>query len=154
MKKLVITLSVVALFICTGCADRNAFKEFHISKRQELSEDTILTVKLNDQKETAGIVTVVYLNKIYPKKYHDKEYFYIYYYLKEKSSKLIFLLNNKKPLEVDELPRQNPFATLTSFNAPWSKYKLVAFQKEGNILKLKIKTAKAAEATLTFIKDK
>ncbi len=153
--KIFLSSIIGTLFILlTGCAKHNAFKQFHMSATQERNEDNIQTFKIKKDKSIHGIVTVVYLNKVFPKIYKDNEYFYVYYYLKDKDEKASFFLNNRNSLLREKLPKENKFAKLTSFQAPWSNYYLIGFQKEDNILNLTVKTNKAASATLQFIKDK
>ena len=154
MKILFSFLIVNILVLFSGCADRNAFMAFHLTKEQELSEDSILTLKLKDKTSIHGTISVVYLNKVFPKEFHDKESFYIYYYLKDKNETISFLLNGKKPLSIEKLSAENRYADLTDFKAPWSRYEVVTFPKEGNVLKLEVKTDKAADAALKFVKDK
>jgi hypothetical protein len=152
MRTFLITSLFIMLF--AGCTHQNAFTRFHISQKEERTEESIQTVKITLNGESVGLATVVYLNKVMPKIYYDKEYFYLYYYLKDKEAKIEFLLNNKRALDVKELPSKNRFSNLTSFNASWSQYRLVVFKKAGNVLKFTIKTDKAAKATLEFVKDK
>jgi hypothetical protein len=154
MKTFLFTTLLSAIVLFNGCTKQNAFNKFNLSKEKELSEDTIETLKIKDANKTEGIVSVVYLNKVFPELYKDNEYFYIYYYLKQKDANITFLLNDKPSMLQEELPAQNRFSDLTSFNAPWSKYYIVGFKKEGNVLNLRVETDKAAGATLKFVKDK
>ena len=152
MRTFLLTLLITSLFI--GCAQQNAFEKFHFTGVKELSEDSIQTLKIKKATTTQGIITVVYLNKVLPKLYKDNEYFYVYYYIKDKNDTVSFTLNGNPSLLQEELKSENDFSYLTSFTAPWNKYYLLGFQKEGNVLNLKIKTSKAASATLKFVKDK
>jgi len=146
-------LFIILLFL-TGCSNRNAFEQFHISPKKELSEENIQTFKIKNGESVDGIVSAIYLNKVLPKLYKENEYFYVYYYIKDKNATVSFLLNGKPSLLKEELPANNEFSNLTSFDAPWSKYYLLGFKKEGNILNFTIKTDKGASATLQFVKDK
>jgi len=155
MKIILLVITLILSGLLSACSDKhNAFEPFAFTKAKELSEDTILTLKIKNKESVHGIVSVIYLNKVFPKEFHTKEYFYVYYYLKEKDEKISFLLNNKKPLSIKELNAENRFSTLTNFDAAWSKYYLLVFNREGNILDFQIKTDKAASATLKFVKDK
>ena len=148
---------IFSLFIfLSACGHKhNAFEKFHISHEKELSEDILQTLKVKrSDQSVAGMVTVVYLNKVFPKRYKDGEYFYIYYYIKNPHSSIAVTLNGAQPLEVQHLPVNNQFSYLTSFDASWSRYILVKFAKEGNRLQLKFTADKAAVATLQFVKDK
>jgi len=136
-----------------GCAQKNAFERFHISKSQELAEDTIWSSKVvNEKAEVVGIVTAVCLNKIDAKLYSDHEYFYVYLYAKNKNDAINFSLNGMPALLAEELPTENEFTTLTSFKSKWNKYYLVGFAKQQGTLNLKVQIGKSS-ATLTFKQD-
>jgi hypothetical protein len=152
MKTFLTILLFITLF--NGCAQQNAFEKFKLTHTEELSENSIETLKIKNGTKIAGIVNVVYLNKVLPKLYKNNEYFYVYYYVKDKNTTVTFTLNNNPSLLREKLKAHNEFSYLTSFEAPWSKYYLLGFKKEGNNLNLKIQTSKGASATLQFIKDK
>ncbi|HFB53525.1 MAG TPA: hypothetical protein ENJ67_02220 [Sulfurimonas autotrophica] len=152
MKTFLIILSLTVLF--GACAKQNAFDKFELSATKELSEDNIQSLKIKQGDKVAGIVNVIYLNKVLPDLYKDNEYFYVYYYMKDKNATVHFELNGEPSLLREELPSKNEFSYLTSFEAPWSKYYLLGFKKQGNVLKLSINSDTAASATVTFVKDK
>ena len=152
MKTFLIIFFLILLL--DNCSDKNAFDNFNLSKAKELSEDSIQTLKIKQGNKIAGIVNVIYLNKVLPKLYKENEYFYIYYYMKDQNATVNFTLNEKPSLLLEELPARNKFSYLTSFSAPWSKYYLVGFQKQGNILKLQMSSNNAANVTVKFVKDK
>jgi len=136
-----------------GCAQKNAFERFHLSKSQELAEDTISSSKVvNEKAEVVGIVTAVNLNKIDAKLYGDHEYFYVYLYAKNKKDAINFSLNGMPALLEEELPNENEFTALTSFQSKWNRYYLVGFAKQKGTLNLKIQIGKSS-ATLTFRQD-
>ncbi|MBA1432452.1 MAG: hypothetical protein FAF04_02385 [Epsilonproteobacteria bacterium] len=152
MKTFLIILFLTLLL--NNCADKNAFDNFNLSATKELSEDSIESLKIKQGDKIAGLVNVIYLNKVLPKRYKENEYFYVYYYMKDKNATVSFTLNGEPSLLREELPAQNEFSYLTSFSAPWSKYYLVGFKKQGNVLKLRINSNSAASATVEFVKDK
>ena len=152
MKTFLIILSLTVLF--DACAKQNAFDKFELSATKELSEDNIQSLKIKQGDKVAGIVNVIYLHKVLPDLYKDNEYFYVYYYMKDKNATVHFELNGEPSLLREELPSKNEFSYLTSFEAPWSKYYLLGFKKQGNVLKLSINSDTAASATVTFVKDK
>ncbi|QOP45687.1 hypothetical protein [Sulfurimonas paralvinellae] len=152
MKTFAIILLITILF--NGCAQQNAFEKFDLSATRELSEDSIQSLKITQGDKIIGIVNAIYLNKVLPNEYKDNEYFYVYYYMKEGDMNVSFTLNGEPSMLREELPAQNEFSNLTSFLAPWSKYYLLGFKKQGNVLKLSINTNVAANATLEFVKDK
>ncbi|MEN4053243.1 hypothetical protein [Sulfurimonas sp. NWX79] len=152
MRTFLATVLFILLFI--GCAQKNAFEKFHFTSVKELSEDSIQTLKIKKGTKVEGVINVIHLNKVLPEMYNQNEYFYVYYYIKDKNDTVTFTLNGKPSLLQEELESENEFSYLTSFTAPWSKYCLLGFQKEGNVLNLKIETSKAVNATLQFVKDK
>ena len=152
MKTFLIILSLTVLF--GGCAQQNAFEKFELTATKERSEDNIQSFKIKRGEEVAGIFNVVYLNKVLPNLYKENEYFYVYYYMKDKNATVHFELNGEPSLLREELPVQNEFTYLTSFEAPWSKYYLLGFKKQENVLKLSIYSNTAASATVEFVKDK
>ncbi len=153
MKRLFLLLGVGAMFF--GCSRDAAFDRFALTKEQKLAENSILSTKITYKERVNGVANVVYLNEIEPNKYKDKEYFYIYLYLKGEDQKLTFLLNKHHPLQVTQLPAKNQFSDLVSFRAPWSQYYLVVFahQKQDKLY-LKIKNKQYTSEKLYFEKDK
>ena len=152
MKTFGIILLLTILF--SACAQQNAFERFNFSKTKELSEDSIQSFKMKKGDKVDGIVNVIYLNKVLPDIYKGNEYFYVYYYVKDKNASVNFTLNNKISMLREELPPKNDFSYLTSFSVPWNKYYLLGFAKQGNTLQLKASSSQGASATLKFIKDK
>ncbi len=145
-------ISILVFFIITfgGCAQKNAFERFHISKSQELAEDNIQSSKVvNEKAEVVGIVTAVYLNKINPKIYKDYEYFYIYLYAKNKNDIINFSLNGMPALLAEDLSAKNEFTLLTSFASKWNQYYLVGFAKQQETLHLNIQMGQSS-TTLVF----
>lgn len=130
---------IIVLFL-GGCAQKDAFSRFGLTKEQRLSENSIQTAKIKSLTDkSVGMVSVIYLNEIYPEKYTDGEYFYIYYYVKEKQN-LEFILNNIEALSVEKLTSDNKFAKLLNSRNSWNKYILVKFKKTDDYkLTLKLK---------------
>jgi len=133
-----------------GCAQKNAFERFHISKVQESAEDNIQNSKvINKKSEVIGVVTAIYLNKVKPQLYSDYEYFYVYLYAKNKNDAINFSLNGMPALLAEELSAQNEFTVLTSFKSKWNKYYLVGFAKQQGTLHLNIQMGQNS-TTLVF----
>ena len=128
MKTFTIILTFLALF--SGCASKNAFEQFKMSEKQELSANALQRSKIKYGENVNGIVSTIYLNFVSPKEYIDGEYFYIYAYLKNKNYEFRFLLNDNEPISIQELPPVNKFTELTHIDNEWSKYYLVKFEKQ------------------------
>ena len=153
MKNILITILFITIF--TNCSTNNAFSHFTLDSDQAKSEDTLQSSKIvSESKKNEGIISVIYLNNVFPKTYNTKEYFYIHYYLKESSNTIDFFLNNKSAQESKELESKNRFSDLTSFKGAWQKYLLVTFEKqEKDVLVFKAKTSDATSREIIFRKE-
>ena len=141
------------LLFLNGCSQNNAFTRFHMTPEQELGSDSILKSKVKKGDINDGLVSVVYLNRIYPKKYTDAEYFYVYFYLKTKKEKPLFLLNAHQALKIKELQRVNEFTNLTSIETKWNKYYLVSFAPQKDKLNFSFESGPFSSDLLMFEKD-
>lgn len=151
MKTFLISTAILVTFL--GCSHNNAFDRFEMSKTRELSEENIQSAKITQGDEVGGVVTAVYLNKIYPHLYKDAEYFYIYLNLQEKTQETQFILNNLPSLLVEELNSTNEYTELTLFDAEWKRYYLVGFKEGKGNLKLHVKNGEYSSSVLTFKKN-
>ncbi|MDQ7068800.1 MAG: hypothetical protein Q9M40_12995 [Sulfurimonas sp.] len=101
-----------------------------------------------------GIITCVYLNSVYPQKYKDGEYFYIYLYAKESNAPMNFILNGKNASFVKELTPNNEFTSLTDSKDDWQNYYLVKFApQKATQLKLIAKIANFSSNPIIFQKE-
>lgn len=160
MKFFLILLSIA--IINSGCSFKNGFSKFNMTKEQELSAESLQSSKITNSNGVQGIVSAIYLNKVYPKAFYKDEYFFVYYYIKEDkemhnpnffdNKQTMLLLNSKEPIKIKELPSDNQFSDLVSVRNKWSKYYLVAFKESGNILNLVIKSQNSSSNTLTYVK--
>lgn len=150
MKTFLIITTILVAFL--GCSHNNAFDRFEMSTERELSEENIQSSKIMDANETTGVVTVVYLNKIYPNLYKNAEYFYIYLNVEGESNETEFMLNDFPSLLAEELQSTNPYTKLTLFDAEWKHYYFVGFKEDGDTLKVQIKNKNASSSALTFKK--
>jgi len=149
MKHFIIIIPIILLF--SACSDKTAFSKFNMSKKQELSANSIQSSRIMLNNNILGVVSVLYLNDIYPKIYNKNEYFYIYYYLKN-PQKVDFILNNKKAIKIIKLKPLNQFSKLVSSSNKWNQHYLVEFSKEGNSLNLLLKSAEASSHTFRYHK--
>ena len=151
MKIFLITLTFSVLF--SGCANKSAFEQFNMSQEQELSANALQRSKVKFGDKVNGILSAVYLNFVFPQKYNDGEYFYVYTYVKNKNYQSLFLLNGKEPLSIEELPSKNEFTKLTLEESEWSKYYLLKFAKQGDKLSFVFENGPYSSDTLKFEKD-
>ncbi len=147
------TIILTFLVLVSGCASRNAFEDFNMSKEQELSANALQRSKIKFEDKVNGIVSVIYLNFVSPQEYNDDEYFYVYAYVKNKNYESRFLLNGKAPVSIKELPSKNDFTNLTLIDNKWSKYYLVRFAQQGDKLNFVFETGPYSSDTLEFEKD-
>ena len=151
MKTFLVFL-VFSIFFA-GCAEKSAFSRFDMSEKQELGADSLMNSKVREGNRVEGVVSVIYLNKIYPEIYQEGEFFYVYMYLKNRDNKLSFILNNEEAISVKKLPIKNKFNYLTSIDTKWNKYYLVKFKKQGDILKFLLESGPSSSDLLVFEKD-
>jgi len=137
-----------------SCSQRNAFSNFGITPVQEKSEENIQSAKIINGENIDGIVTAVYLNKIFPKRFHTQEYFYLYMYSKIKAKNINFMLNHQRAIALKELNTTNEFTQLTSFKAQWSKYYLMEFPQQDGNLSLQVKYLDFSSKGIIFPKEK
>jgi len=154
---------LIFLLVFLGCADKNAFSKFDLESEQELSADSLQSSKIKKGNNVRGIVSAIYLNKVYPNRYTKDEYFYVYLYLKDEKEmhnpntlediKLTMRLNTKLPIKIKELDAKNKFSHLTSTYSEWMKYYLVAFEQvQENELSLVLETDQSSSDLLKYQK--
>jgi len=145
---IMLLLSIISF---SACANKSAFDDFNITKKQALSVEQIQSSKMKSTNGVTGIATALYLNNIDKKEFHGDEYFYVSLFVQgSKNEDIQFLLNSKRPLHVERLTNANKFTKLTSINAAWLKYYLVTFNKENGDLKLQIKDNNNSSRLLLF----
>lgn len=151
MKTLWLALTFLVLF--SGCADKNAFAKFNMNEKEELGADSLLNSKVKKGQKVDGIVSVVYLNKVYPKKFAEDEVFYVNFYVKNKTQLFSFTLNQEKSISVKKLKVENSYSYLTPLKTKWSKYYLVKFKKQKDILNFVFHNDSFESDPLIFEKD-
>lgn len=162
MKNLFILIFIAVL---TGCSGSNGFTKFSLTPEQERTEASLQSAKIiNNNGSLEGVMHAVYLNQVYPKKFHGYEYFYIYFYKKEKRDiydpvkiedpLLSFTLNSKLPIKIKELSHANAFSHLSNADQEWNRYFLVAFKEQGSRLTLLLKSDKVTSNPLIYQKDR
>ena len=143
----------MVIITINGCSSNNAFKNFNLDKKQELSINSLQSSKVKDSEKIDGIVSVIYLNKIYPKLFNDNEYFFVYFYLKTDNN-LQYKLNGALPLKIKKLNQNNRFADLIDVKNNWNSYYLITFKKQDkNELKFIFENYPFVSDLLVFQKD-
>ena len=124
-----------------------------MSKKEELGADSMLNSKVKKGKEINGIISAVYLNKVYPEKAMGEEVFYVNFYVKKESQNFFFTLNEEKSLFIKELQSDNTYSFLTPLKTKWSKYYLIKFKKQKDILNFVFHNGSFSSDSLVFEKD-
>jgi len=155
MRKKMKTFTIILTFLVliSGCSSKNAFEQFEMNEKQELATNALARSKIKYADKVNGIISIVYLNFVSSDEYDDGEYFYVYAYLKNKNYEFRFLLNDKEPVSVKELPSTNKFTELTSISNEWSKYYLVKFAKQDDKLSFVFENGPYSSDILRFEKD-
>lgn len=136
MKLFLPALTVLTLF--WGCSYENGFSKFDLSKEEELSANSLQNSKIKHKNELSGLFQSIYLNDVYPEKYHDDEFFYISIYVKNKNGfdpnnlAQYMRLNKTAPLSVEKLPESNQFSHLLASQNDWNSYYLVSFKQQAD----------------------
>ena len=155
MRKKMKTFTIILTFLVliSGCSSKNAFEQFEMNEKQELATNALARSKIKYADKVNGIISIVYLNFVSSDEYDDGEYFYVYAYLKNKNYEFRFLLNDKEPISVKELPSTNEFTELTHISNEWSRYYLVKFPKQDDKLSFVFENGPYSSDILKFEKD-
>jgi len=151
MKTFLITLIFLLAF--SACSQKTAFSRFDMSKKQELSADSLQRSKLKSGAKVNGIVSIIYLNMVSPERYNGNEYFYVNSYVKNKKESSVMLLNKQAPVSVKKLPPENEFTNLMLVRTQWSEYFLVEFPKQGDKISFVLENGQYTSDPLKFEKD-
>lgn len=131
MKYIIITLITILAF--SGCSKKNAFNNFMLNEKQELSINSLQSSKIKRSEKIEGIFSAIYLNEIYPELFNYNEYFFVYYYMKSEVTNLTLKLNKNLPIKIKKLSANNRFTNLIKIENNWNNYYLIAFKKEESI---------------------
>ena len=133
MKYFLLTI-ILSILPLTGCSRNNAFDDFKLSKKQELTINSLQSSKIRHDNKIGGIFSAVYLNEIYPELFNNQEYFFVFFYTNHDDA-IKFTLNKKLPLKIKKLSTDNRFSNLIKMKNGWNNYYLIAFdtQKEKSL---------------------
>ncbi|MBU0720610.1 hypothetical protein KJ877_04660 [bacterium] len=155
--------SLVLILFFSGCSHQNAFSKFKMDEKQELSASSLQSSKIKSGEDIRGIFSAIYLNEVYPESFNQKEYFFVYLYLKEKKimhnpnalndAELTLKLNGRPPIKIKQLPHANRFSHLAFTQSEWNSYYLVAFEEEGKELSLVLESGDSLSDALLYKKD-
>lgn len=150
----------IFLIFFTGCSQKNAFVKFNMSKDEERSVSSLQTSQIMGKNgEIAGVVSTVYLNEVYPKKFSRYDSFFIYIYMKDSKNidlidpKINLEMNEQVPVNSTELPNNSEFTHLVDVKSSWNRYYLVEFEKDCNTLNLIFDNGLSKSSVLKYKKD-
>lgn len=132
-------VSILATLLVQGCSRNSAYQYLQMNSDEERAIDSLQTGTIASSLETEAIMSTIYLNRVYPKKYNDAEYFFISLYLQADkrlyyNNALVSIdynltLNSKPPIEVKKLKPSDPIRQLMPLKNEWNRYYLVEFEK-------------------------
>ena len=162
MRNFFILISIM-VFI-SGCSRTTAFDFFKMDDNYERAVDNLQTGTIVKSFETKAILSTVYLNRVYPKKYSDGEYFFVSIYLREdirlyfkagiNNKKYKFTLNGEEPLLGEELKSDDELRLSMPITNEWNRYYLVKFDTQNTKeLKLILENDESDSVELTYQKE-
>ena len=152
-----ILTSLIVVLLLSSCATKSAFSKFKMDEKQELSASSLQSSKISSKDGVDGVFSAIYLNEVYPETYKEFETFYVYLYLKREKPEFTIKLNDKLPLNMEQLPYDNKFAYLVSTDNDWNKYYIVTFEKadsNATALNLVVQSGNSSSAVLNFKNEK
>ena len=149
-------LNFILILLFSGCSHRNAFSQFEMQKKKELSVSYLQSYKLMQDDKVKGIMSVIYLNNAFRKEFQNYETFYVSIYLKDSSLdiKNDFYLDDEEAISVEKLPNNNKFKNLIISENSWNSFYLVKFKKSlSKKIKLVLKTPSFSSKPFIYDKD-
>jgi len=162
MRNILILISFFIFF--SGCSKTTAFDFFKMDENYERAVDNLQTGTIVSSFETKAILSTIYLNRVYPKKYNDGEYFFVAIYLRDdirlyfksgiNNKKYEFTLNGVKPLDARELKTDDELRLSMPITNEWNRYYLVKFPiQDKDTLNLILQNDEYDSVALTYQKD-
>ncbi len=159
-----ILILIMTLFFISGCSRTSAFDFFKMDSNYERAVDNLQTGTIVNSFETKAILSTIYLNRVYPEKYNDGEYFFVSIYLREdirlyfksgmNNKKYKFTLNGDQPIEGKELETDDELRITMPITNEWNRYYLVKFPKQQmNKLDLILENDEFDSVHLVYQKD-
>jgi hypothetical protein len=153
----------IVVFI-SGCSRTTAFDFFKMDDNYERAVDNLQTGTIVKSFETKAILSTIYLNRVYPKKYNDAEYFFVSIYLRDdirlyfkagiNNKKYTFTLNGEKPTLAKELKTDDELRLSMPITNEWNRYYLVEFERqESDELKLLLENDESDSVELIYHKE-
>ncbi len=154
-----ITFSILlaaALVGGSGCSTKSAYDAFEMDSRSERVLTYLRTATFVREGATEAVISTVYLNAVYPKRYKGGEYFYIALYHEDPEAALQGLRLNKSaaPEEVRELEQTDQLYSIMPARNRWQRSFLVRFaMQSGDKLTLTPENGRIGTGALDYRKD-
>lgn len=156
--------SLLSFALLTGCSHTTAFDFFKMDEDHERAMTSLQTTSIVRSFETEAMISTIYLNQVYPEKYHDGEYFFASLYMNDdkrlfykdslQDPEYTLKLNGVSPESIEILDKDSQLRRLMPIKNEWNRYYLVKYpaQKE-NIITLILENDRSLNASIHYQKD-
>jgi hypothetical protein len=155
MRYWLFPLLIVSVF--TACSRETAFEQFdRLDSRHERAVTNLRRVTLNENNQTAALISIIHLNPVDPELYGSRPTFFIALYDKKEKTLQDYnvTLNGSAPAAVARLDDNCSLRSLMPLNNPWNTYYQVLFQKHGDEnLTLRFETGPSLKGEVTYLTD-
>ena len=162
MRIFVLFTLFITLF--SGCTHTTAFDFFKMDKDHERTMTSLHTTSIVRSFETEAMISTIYLNEVYPKEYHDAEYFFTALYMNNdkrlfykdtlKNPEYSLKLNGIKPESIKILDKDSKLRRLMPIKNEWNRYYLIKYPlQKANTLTLVLENDRSLSATIRYQKD-
>jgi hypothetical protein len=160
-----LSIAMMALIGFSGCAQKGTFDLFKMDEAHERAVEQLRTGAIVSSFETKALISLIYLNPIYPTTYTDGEYFVGAFYFEKVSQDVkkwdiaehgyTLTLNGKIATRMEELKESDPRRALIPIQNNWNKYYFIRFDSvpEG-VLKLQLENNQTGSVALSYQKGK
>ncbi len=138
----------------TGCSTKSAYDYFKMDPEYERTVSNLRTATIKDNAETEAIISTIYLNAVYPERFHGDENFLVALYQRTEGSIFTLLLNGAvEPLEIRNLGKNDPLLSIMPITNDWNHYYHVRYPEQGEgELSLKLGIGPSTTGGLTYQK--
>jgi hypothetical protein len=147
---------LAALLGMTGCTTKSPSDSYKMERASEHAVTSLQTATITRDGTVEAVVSGIYLNGVYPKRYRDGEYFLIALYDALEQNILDALrLNGTAPELTEELPGEDPLLELMPIRNAWNRYYLLRFplQSRAEELTLTPGSGRCVKGALSYRKD-
>lgn len=157
--------AMIVVLGLSGCAQKGTFDLFKMDKAHKRSVEQLRTGTIMNSMETNALVSLMYLNPIYPETYNDGEYFVGAFYFKRSDRDIkkwnladrgyTLKLNGKDSTSMEELKESDPRRMLIPIQNNWNQYYLIRFDPSPvKTLTLLLENNQTGSVALSYQKEK